>query len=97
MDKRFVDFKNNKKDRLCLKLLAAGKTNYFINKRTGYSDGQIRYRALQGDVDRAAIRNGKKTPYTQYLLGRELTEEYDDSLDSYLESKEAPGYQVQSL
>jgi hypothetical protein len=95
--KRFVDFKNNKKDRLCLKLLAAGKANYFIHKRTGYSDGQIRYRALWADIDRSDYRNGIIKPYTKYLLGRELTEEYDDSLDTYLESKEVPGYEVKKL
>jgi hypothetical protein len=97
MAKRFVDFKNNKKDRLCLKLLAAGKTNYFIHKKTGYSDGQIRYRGLWGDIDRRAIRNGIVNEYTKYLLGRELTEEYDETLDGYLEAKEVPGYEVKKL
>lgn len=88
---RRVDFRNNPKDRRCLELLAGGKTNHYIrsevakvgpNRKT-YSDAQIRYRGILGDVNRSDIRNGIERPYTRMLLDRERSREFSKTVENY--------------
>ena len=88
---RRVDFRNNPKDRRCLELLAGGKTNNCIrievakvgNTTKTYSDAQIRYRGILGDVNRNDIRNNIERPYTRMLLDRERSREFTKTVENY--------------
>jgi hypothetical protein len=82
--KREVDFNNNVKDRLCISLLATGRSNHLIRKLTGYSNGQIRYRANLADVSRQDYRDGVVRLYTRMTLKIERNENFQQKLESHL-------------
>lgn len=86
--RRFVDFKNNWRDKLCVKLVAKDKSNALITRLTGYSAAQIHYRAVWAGVNRKDYRNNnKRSPYTKMILGLDERneQEYDRLTDQYLE------------
>jgi hypothetical protein len=82
--KREVDFNSNAKDRLCVSLLATGRSNHLIRKLTGYSDGQIRYRANLADVSRQDYRDGVVRVYTRMTLKIESTENFQAKIEKHL-------------
>lgn len=87
--RRFVDFKNNWRDKLCVKLVAKDKSNAYISSLTGYSAAQIHYRAVWAGVSRKDWRNNnKRSVYTKMILGLDERNEaeYDRLTDKYLET-----------
>jgi hypothetical protein len=56
---RRVDFTDNNKDILCVKLGAQGLSTKYIMKATGYSFCQVSYRLGLAEISRADFRNGR--------------------------------------
>lgn len=57
--RRSVDFLNKRKDQECALLVALGYSNRLVFQKTGYSNGQIHYRARKAGISRMDFRNGE--------------------------------------
>jgi hypothetical protein len=88
ISKRFIDFKNNEKDKLVVKLLGRGKAYALIRQLTGYSNSQIRLRGMWAGIRTSDYRlDNKRSPYTKMVLGLDNQNEaaFDKATDEYLE------------
>jgi hypothetical protein len=86
--KRFIDPVNNKKDKLCIKLLGRGKAYSLIRRLTGYTNARIRARGNFVGIKTTDYRlNNKRSVYTKMVLRIDDNNEavYDKATDEYLE------------